>query len=175
MCRPFPATTTAAAAVVMGEDKAIPEGEENEYMSPTSLPASGAPWVIPGALGGLVPPVPSAQASRHNDLSAMTCEDFDDPQVYESMCNIQEQAAAPEPAGTAQALDPATERPRQSPVAASQDKLAEAEAEGVYEYDYPRPMAPHAPTRRTLSDISGTGAAFIGLALDRPATVEPCT
>jgi len=70
VCRSFPATTAAVAAavVVMGEDKALPEGEENEYMSPTSLPASGAPWVIPGALGGLVPPPPSAQASRHNDL-----------------------------------------------------------------------------------------------------------
>ncbi|KAG7278174.1 hypothetical protein CRUP_002134 [Coryphaenoides rupestris] len=162
--RSFPATT-AAAVVAMGEDKSIPEGEENEYMSPTSLPASGAPWVIPGALGGLVPPPPSAQASRHNDLclSTMNCEDFDDPQVYESMCNIQEQAAGPEPAGAAQALDP--ERPRQSPVAASQDKLAEAEAEGVYEYDYPRPMALHAPTRRTLSDITGTAAAFSSLSV----------
>ena len=54
-----------AAAAAVSEDMVSPEGEENEYMSPTSLPASGAAWVIPGAL---VPPPPSAQASRHNDL-----------------------------------------------------------------------------------------------------------
>ncbi|KAK0148763.1 E3 ubiquitin-protein ligase CBL [Merluccius polli] len=159
--RSFPA---AAAAAVVSDDKVHSEGEENEYMSPTSLPASGAPWVIPGAL---VPPPPSAQASRHNDLCTMTCEDFDDPQVYESMCNIQDQATGPE---AAQSLD--SGRPRQSPVA-SQDKLAETEAEGVYEYDYPRPLAPPAPARRTLSDITGTAAAFSGLGMDRAGTLDP--
>lgn len=40
------------------------DSEENEYMSPTSLPASGAPWVITGSL---VPP-PPAQANHHNDV-----------------------------------------------------------------------------------------------------------
>ncbi|XP_056450264.1 E3 ubiquitin-protein ligase CBL-like [Gadus chalcogrammus] len=154
--RPF---QTAAAAAV-SEDMVSPEGEENEYMSPTSLPASGAPWVIPGAL---VPPPPSAQASRHNDLGPMTCEDLDDPQVYESMCNIQDQVAE----AAAPALD--SERPRHSPVA-PQDKPAEAE--GVYEYDYPRPMAPPAPARRTLSDISGSSPAFSSLSLDRSGALD---
>ena len=51
----------------------------------------------------------------------------------------------------------------------------------MYEYDYPRPMAPPAPARRTLSDISGSSPAFSSLsldrsgALDRHGTREPCT
>ncbi|KAJ3589869.1 hypothetical protein NHX12_010710 [Muraenolepis orangiensis] len=160
---PRPVAKGSPAPLQANGHEALPEGEENEYMSPTSLPASGAPWVIPGAL---VPPPPSAQASRHNDLCAKTCDDFEDPQVYESMCNIQEQAAGiPDAPVATPSLD--SERP-------SLDNLPETEAEGVYEYDYPRPQAPPpAPTRRTLSDVGSTMAAFSSQGLERPGTVEP--
>lgn len=50
-------------AVSSGE-KSSSDCEENEYMSPTSLPASGTPWVITGSL---VPP-PPAQVNHHNDV-----------------------------------------------------------------------------------------------------------
>lgn len=45
-------------------EKPSSDCEENEYMSPTSLPASGTPWVITGSL---VPP-PPAQVNHHNDI-----------------------------------------------------------------------------------------------------------
>lgn len=46
----------------------------------------------------------------------------------------------------------------------SQDE--ENSEEGVYEYDCPRPVAPPAPTRRNLSDISSPSAAFSTLSID---------
>ncbi|KAM3869630.1 E3 ubiquitin-protein ligase CBL-like [Diretmus argenteus] len=145
------------APALSGAEKSSSDCEENEYMSPTSLPASGAPWVIAGSF---VPP-PPAQASHHNDISSEVADaHIEDPQVYESMCNIQAQAGTPE---TAQASD--SDHPHQSAVA-SQGKLEENELEDVYEYDYPRPVVPAAPTRRTLSDITGTSAAFSSLSMD---------
>ncbi|XP_071783068.1 E3 ubiquitin-protein ligase CBL-like [Centroberyx gerrardi] len=148
--RPLP------APAVSGSEKSSSDCEENEYMSPTSLPASGAPWVVAGSL---VPP-PPAQASHHNDIGEVGDGDFEDPQVYESMCNIQAQAGTAE---TAQSSD--SEHPHHSAVV-SQVKLEENELEDVYEYDYPRPVVPPAPTRRTLSDITGTSAAFNNLSMD---------
>uniref|UniRef100_A0A3B4Y5Y5 E3 ubiquitin-protein ligase CBL n=1 Tax=Seriola lalandi dorsalis TaxID=1841481 RepID=A0A3B4Y5Y5_SERLL len=48
----------------------------------------------------------------------------------------------------------------------SQDNNEESGVEDVYEYDCPRPIVPPAPTRRTLSDVSGPSAAFSSLSLD---------
>lgn len=123
-------------------------------MSPTSLPASGAPWVITGSL---VPPAPT-QANNHSDISSEVGDsDSEDPQVYESMCNIQNQAGSSE---TAQASD------LDHPQHLAQDKKEETSVEDIYEYDTPRPVVPPAPTRRTLSDISGPSAAFSTLSMD---------
>lgn len=135
--------------------------------------------------------------------------DSEDPQVYESMCNIQAQAGSSE---TAQASDLGnvhspkrkylaslssnwdvknethsvyslhcsqccflkhikthflncgwcSDHPQSAVV--SQDE--ENSEEGVYEYDCPRPVAPPAPIRRNLSDISSPLAAFSTLSID---------
>uniref|UniRef100_A0A7N6FI93 E3 ubiquitin-protein ligase CBL n=1 Tax=Anabas testudineus TaxID=64144 RepID=A0A7N6FI93_ANATE len=53
------------ASVVSSGEKLPPDCDENVYMSPTSLPVSGTPWVITGSL---VPP-PPAQATQTNDIS----------------------------------------------------------------------------------------------------------
>uniref|UniRef100_A0A8C8BV94 E3 ubiquitin-protein ligase CBL n=1 Tax=Oncorhynchus tshawytscha TaxID=74940 RepID=A0A8C8BV94_ONCTS len=44
--------------------------------------------------------------------------------------------------------------------------VEEIEAKDVYDYDYPRPQAPPTPARRTLSDVTGTSAAFRCLSMD---------
>ncbi|XP_007563051.1 E3 ubiquitin-protein ligase CBL-like [Poecilia formosa] len=149
-------TSSAASA---GE-KPSSDGEENEYMSPTSLPVSGAPWVMAGSL---VPP-PPAQTNNHNDVSEGGDDDSDDPQVYESMFNIQSQAGSSD---TTQASDLELD---QLPAAASQDKKEDSEAEDIYEFDRPRPVVPPAPTRRILSEISCPSAALNSLSMD--ASVE---
>lgn len=48
----------------------------------------------------------------------------------------------------------------------SQDKKEETVEEDIYEYDCPRPVVPPAPTRRTLSEMSGPSAAFSTLSID---------
>lgn len=48
----------------------------------------------------------------------------------------------------------------------SLEKTEETSVEDIYEYDCPRPVAPQAPTRRTLSDVSAPSAAFSSLSLD---------
>ncbi|KAK5858192.1 hypothetical protein PBY51_002356 [Eleginops maclovinus] len=126
------------------------DGEENEYMSPTSLPVSGAAWVLTGSL---VPP-PPAPANNHNDVSEAADSDSEDPQVYESMFNIQSASSEAE-------LEPP---PHQAVV--PQEKKEESAEEEIYEYDCPRPIIPPAPTRRTLSDIGGPTAAFSTLSID---------
>ncbi|XP_056262448.1 E3 ubiquitin-protein ligase CBL-like [Pseudoliparis swirei] len=145
------ARSPPASAASSGEKS---DCEENEYMSPTSLPAAGAPWVITGSL---VPPV---QANHHNDISEAAESDSEEPIVYESMCNIQAQAGSSE---AAQASEP--DQPQHSP-AVPQDKEEESIEEDVYEYDCPRPVIPPAPTRRTLSDMGGPAAAFSTLSID---------
>ncbi|XP_076017360.1 E3 ubiquitin-protein ligase CBL-like [Genypterus blacodes] len=148
-------------SVVLSGEKPSSDCEENEYMSPTSLPATGAPWITAGSL---VPP-PLAQASSHNDMSEVG--DFEDPQVYESMCNIQAQAGTAE---APQTFDPGYLQPS---AVVSQEKLEEnKEEEDFYEYDYPRPVVLPAPTRRTLSEISGTSTAFSNLSMD--GALEAC-
>lgn len=52
------------ASVVSSGEKLPSDCDENVYMSPTSLPVSGTPWVITGSL---VPP-PPAQATQTNDI-----------------------------------------------------------------------------------------------------------
>ncbi|XP_037323564.2 E3 ubiquitin-protein ligase CBL-like [Pungitius pungitius] len=146
----------AAASV----EKPSSDCEENEYMSPTSLPASGAPWVITGSS---VPP-PPVQANHHNDVSEVAVGDSEEPIVYESMCNIQAQATSCE-APQASELEPP-----QHPAALPRDKKEEAIEEDIYEYDCPRPILPPAPTRRTMSDMGGPSAAFSSLNID--AAVE---
>ncbi|KAE8287692.1 E3 ubiquitin-protein ligase CBL [Larimichthys crocea] len=126
------------APLVSSGEKPSSDCEENEYMSPTSLPASGAPWVITGSL---VPP-PPVQANHHNDISELGDSDSEDPQVYESMCNIQAQAGSSEPA---QASD--LDHPQHS-AAVSQDMKEETNEEDVYEYDCPRPVVPPCPHQK---------------------------
>ncbi|KAM9847219.1 E3 ubiquitin-protein ligase CBL-like [Aulostomus maculatus] len=142
-------------SAVSSREKLSSDCEENEYMSPTSLPASGAPWVITGSL---VPP-PPGQSNHLNDVSGGS--DSEDPQVYESMCNIQAQAGASE---APQTVD---QDHLQLSAAASQDKLEESNMEQVYEYDCPRPVVPPAPARRAISEISGPSATFSTLSIDR--------
>ncbi|CAI5642810.1 E3 ubiquitin-protein ligase CBL isoform X2 [Oreochromis niloticus] len=153
------ARSLPGSAVSSGE-KLSSDGEDNEYMSPTSLPASGAPWVITGSL---VPPPPT-QGNNHNDISEVGDSDSEDPQVYESMCNIQAQAGSSETTQTSE-LD----HPQHSAV--PQDKKEEASVEDVYEYDFPRSVVPPAPARRALSDIGGPSAAFSNLSID--SAVDP--
>lgn len=43
---------------------------------------------------------------------------------------------------------------------------SEKEEEDVYEYDFPRPVVPPAPTRRAMSDMGGTSTAFSSLSID---------
>lgn len=140
-----------------GGETAPPDCQENDYMSPTSLPAAGASWIISGAS---VPPPPlpplaaissSTQGSRDTEISDTGDSDSENPQVYESMCNIQ--AVSTE---TAPASD--HEPPPPPPAPSSQDGKDDGVVEDVYEYDCPRPVAPPAPTRRTLSDVSGPAA-----------------
>ncbi|RVE64277.1 hypothetical protein OJAV_G00144100 [Oryzias javanicus] len=151
------ARSLPASGASSGE-KPSSDSDENEYMSPTSLPVSGTSWVLTGSL---VPPPPS-QANNHNDASELGDSDSEDPQVYESMCIIHSQAAE-----TSQASDP--DHPQLSAVA-FQDKKEDTAVEDVYEYDCPRPLVPPAPTRRALSEINKTSAAFSVLSLD--CTVE---
>ncbi|KAF3840657.1 hypothetical protein F7725_006519 [Dissostichus mawsoni] len=112
--------------------------EENEYMSPTSLPVCGAAWVLSGSL---VPP-PPVNNNNHNDVSELVDSDSEGPQVYESMFNIQ--------AASSEASDP---EPPPLPAVVPQEKKEDSAEEEIYEYDCPRPIIPPAPTRRTLSDI----------------------
>lgn len=121
---------------------------------------------------------------------------FDDPQVYESMCNIQSQAGsseAPPPSepgeSELQRKNPEWQKPdcclptdppclvsdRTAPpppvAAVGQDKKGDIggekeEEEDIYEYDFPRPVAPPAPTRRAMSDMGGTSTAFSCLSID---------
>ncbi|XP_062288542.1 E3 ubiquitin-protein ligase CBL-like [Scomber scombrus] len=151
---------SAASAASTSAEKLSSDCEENEYMSPTSLPAAGAaaPWVITGSL---VPPPPPAQANHHNDVSGEVDDsDSEDPQVYESMCNIQAQAGSAEAAQTSELDHP------QHSSAASQDKLDDTSLEDVYEYDCPRSILPPAPTRRAISEIAGPSSAFSTLSID---------
>ncbi|XP_061596362.1 E3 ubiquitin-protein ligase CBL-like isoform X2 [Cololabis saira] len=154
-------------SVVSGGEKPSSDSEENEYMSPTSLPVSGVQWVITGSL---VPPAP--QTNNQSDVSEPGDGDSDteDPQVYESMCIIQAQAGGSEAAPAADT--------EQHPAVVSQDKKEDTSAEDIY--DCPRPVVPPAPTRRTVSEISGPAAAFSTLSIDAPldtsafaAGVEP--
>ncbi|MED6282896.1 hypothetical protein CHARACLAT_003134 [Characodon lateralis] len=150
-------------SVVSAGERPSSDGEENEYMSPTSLPVSSAPWVITGSL---VPPPPTP-TNNHNDVSEGGDDDPDDPQVYESMFNIQSQASSSD---TTQASE--LELPH-LPAVVSQDKKEDSSLEDVYEYDRPRPLVPLAPSRRNLSEINCPAAAFSSLSMD--ASVEAGT
>lgn len=54
----------------------------------------------------------------------------------------------------------------QHTTAGFQDKTEDSMQEEAYIYDSPRPVIPPAPTRRTLSDMSGAMAAFSALSID---------
>nr|XP_057943943.1 E3 ubiquitin-protein ligase CBL-like [Doryrhamphus excisus] len=149
------AARSLPTSAVSSREKLSADSEENEYMSPTSLPASGTPWIITGSLVPPPPPPSLSQANHLNDASGDRLDvDSGDPQVYESMCNIQAQAGSSEAANQ--------ERPQHSSAAAQ----ANASFEDVYEYDCPRPVAPPAPARRALSDMNGPSKAFSSLSID---------
>ncbi|XP_034033666.1 E3 ubiquitin-protein ligase CBL-like [Thalassophryne amazonica] len=142
--RPLP------ASMVVNREKICTDCEENEYMSPTSLPASGAPWVITGSL---VPPPPAQANPQRNFGADVEDDDLEDPQVYESMCIIKSQVA---PAEMAQGSD---FDPPPHPALGPQDMLEEDKVEDANEYDCPKPCPPLA-LNRTLSDVSNTSAAL---------------
>lgn len=151
-------------AVASAAENPPSDSEENEYMSPTSLPASGSPWLISGSL---VPPPPT-QTNNHNDVvSEGGDDDSDDPQVYESMFNIQSQA------GSFDAPQASEQELPQLPAVVSLDKKEDASAEDIYEFDSPRPVVPPAPTRRILSEISCPSAAFSSLSMDASVEAAP--
>ncbi|XP_053702289.1 E3 ubiquitin-protein ligase CBL-like isoform X1 [Synchiropus splendidus] len=146
------AARSLPASAVSSREKLAADCEENEYMSPTSLPVSGAPWVITGSL---VPPVPGQTNHLHynNNASAEVADsDSDDPQVYESMCNIQSESSQNSEPEAAAAAAPA--------------KPDGTSSEDIYEYNCPRPVGPPAPARRAMSDISATAASFSTLSMD---------
>ncbi|XP_034073491.1 E3 ubiquitin-protein ligase CBL-like, partial [Gymnodraco acuticeps] len=135
----------AARSAMASAERPPSDEEENEYMSPTSLPVCGAARVLSGSL---VPP-PPVNNNNHNDVSELVDSDSEDPQVYESMFNIQ--------AASSEASDP---EPPPLPAVVPQEKAEDSAEEEIYEYDCPRPIIPPAPTRRTLSDIGGPSASF---------------
>ncbi|XP_041719296.1 E3 ubiquitin-protein ligase CBL isoform X2 [Coregonus clupeaformis] len=150
-------------------EKSSGSDEENEYMSPTSLPAGGPSWAMAGAI---VPPPP--QTTNHDSRTVVCDVDCEDPQVYESMCNIKAQASAAEPLPALSLPQPPPESDYLIPPPAVplHRAVEEIEAKDLYEYDYPRPQAPPAPARRTLSDVTGTSAAFSCLTMDSPSTMD---
>ncbi|XP_037126107.1 E3 ubiquitin-protein ligase CBL-like isoform X1 [Syngnathus acus] len=157
------AARSLPTSAVSSREKLPTDSEENEYMSPTSLPASGAPWNITGSS---VPP-PPGQANHYREVGTrgqlsillFTCVssgegsnvDPADPQVYEAMCNIQAQAASAEP------ID--DERPQHACAAVYQAKSTDGPLEDTYEYD-----RPPAPARRALADCPSK--AFGTLSID---------
>ncbi|XP_029556131.1 E3 ubiquitin-protein ligase CBL [Salmo trutta] len=149
-------------------EKSSGSDEENEYMSPTSLPAAGPSCVMAGAV---MPAPPPLQPTNHDSRTVACDVDCEDPQVYESMCNIQGQASATEPLP----LPSLPQQPPESdylippPAVPLHHMVEEMDDEDEYEYDYPRPQAPPAPARRTLSDVTGTSAAFSCLSMDSPS------
>ncbi|XP_061558484.1 E3 ubiquitin-protein ligase CBL-like [Phycodurus eques] len=156
------AARSLPTSAVSSREKLPTDCEENEYMSPTSLPASGGVWIISGSL--VPPPPPPSQSNHHNDVSGDGVDvDSGDPQVYEAMCNIQAQAASSE-AGD-------HERPQHSSSVVYQPKSTDGSSEDAYEYDCPRPLAPPAPARRALADLNGPSTAFSTLSID--GAVEP--
>ncbi|KAM9729403.1 E3 ubiquitin-protein ligase CBL-like [Menidia menidia] len=145
------AARSLSVSVVSSGDKLPSDSEENEYMSPTSLPVSGAQWVITGSL---VPPPPPSQ-TNNSDVSEVGDSDSEDPQVYESMCNIQSQAGCAE---TTQATD--LDHPKPS------DRKEDPDVEDVYEYDCPRPVVAPAPSRRAVPEIGCPSTSFSSLSMD---------
>uniref|UniRef100_A0AAV2JBS7 E3 ubiquitin-protein ligase CBL n=1 Tax=Knipowitschia caucasica TaxID=637954 RepID=A0AAV2JBS7_KNICA len=134
---PLSGTHTATNAVyclsassLSSAERAAFDSEVNEYMSPSSLPAPGAPGG-PWFLGSMVPPAPS-QIQPAPEPSEAADSDSDEPQVYESMSNIQERAAA----------DPLPES-----LCSAEDTLQDngQDQESIYEYAVPRPVAPLTP------------------------------
>ncbi|XP_076738201.1 E3 ubiquitin-protein ligase CBL-like [Maylandia zebra] len=109
---------------------------------------------------------PTTKAPPQQGYMALEVGDSDseDPQVYESMCNIQAQAGSSETTQNSELYHPQHS-------AVPQDKKEEASVEDVYEYDFPRPVVPPAPARRALSDIGGPSAAFSNLNID--SAVDP--
>ncbi|XP_020796736.2 E3 ubiquitin-protein ligase CBL-like [Boleophthalmus pectinirostris] len=139
-----------SASSLSSAERAAFDSEVNEYMSPSSLPAPGAPggaWF----LGSMVPPAPS-QIQPAPDTSEGADNDSEEPQVYESMSNIQERCAA-EDLALSDALCSAV----------PQDRPQDSGQEDVYEYAIPRPVAtqtpvtpltpPVAASRRTLAEL----------------------
>ncbi|KAJ7997004.1 hypothetical protein DPEC_G00224410 [Dallia pectoralis] len=158
-------------------EKSSGSDEENEYMSPTSLPAAVPSWAIGGAVVPPPPPPPPQPQTIIQDSRSVMCDvDCDDPQVYESMCNIQAQTAEPPLALPQQ--PPESDYLIPPPAVPLHHVIEELESEDVYDYDYPRPLtpvaplAPPAPARRTLSEVTGTSAAFCFLPTDSPSTVD---
>lgn len=110
--------------------------------------------------------------------------DCEDPQVYESMCNIHTGSCEAAPAselgkvclathgkGVPGLCDDVRNGSAAADVAAQsvvvpEEMQDEDVDEDIYEYDCPRAAAPPPPTRRNLSDISGPSAAFGALSID---------
>lgn len=99
---------------------------------------------------------------RHRTLSQVSLSSRKEPLVKTQLlfptdpaCVVSDRPAPPPPL----------------PAAVSQDKKADIgsgkeEEEDIYEYDFPRPVAPPAPTRRAMSDMGGPSTAFSCLSID---------
>ncbi|KAL0994471.1 hypothetical protein UPYG_G00122670 [Umbra pygmaea] len=153
-------------------EKSSGSEEDSDYMSPTSLPVGGPSWSVVGAA---VPPPPAPSQTINQESRTVGCDvDCEDPQVYESMCNIQACTVELLPlAPHQQALESDYLIP--PPAVPLHHVIEEVEPDDVYEYDYPRPQAPPAPpapTRRTLSDATGTTAAFSCLSVDSSSALD---
>ncbi|KAF3705860.1 E3 ubiquitin-protein ligase CBL [Channa argus] len=153
------AARSLSASVASSGEKPLSDCEENEYMSPNSLPVSGAPWVVTGSL---VPP-PPGQTNHSSEISEEGDSDSEDPQVYESMCNIKAQAGSSETAQTsdqgmfAAGGDP--ERPpKPLPRRANSDRR-------------PRPLNREFPA--PLADLPGSSSASSSPPPPPPPTAAP--
>uniref|UniRef100_A0A667XSD7 E3 ubiquitin-protein ligase CBL n=1 Tax=Myripristis murdjan TaxID=586833 RepID=A0A667XSD7_9TELE len=128
---------------VTGEEAGDSE-EESEYMIPSSRPV--LPLMTPTPAGE-TPPLP-----RPPQPQALL---EDGPQMYEAMYNIQAQALTSSLPHQARDSD-YSELP---PLAMTNGPREHAADEGEEEengYDFPKPRLPVAPTRRTLSELSGS-------------------
>ncbi|XP_026010350.1 E3 ubiquitin-protein ligase CBL-like [Astatotilapia calliptera] len=155
--RPLPSTLDqpAWAANYMVPRPATKAPPQQGYMA-LSLREKYRSWVVrnTGRSTNMLRPSGSEVGDR----------DSEDPQDYESMCNIQAQAGSSETTQNSELYHPQHS-------AVPQDKKEEASVEDVYEYDFPRPVVPPAPARRALSDIGGPSAAFSNLNID--SAVDP--
>ncbi|XP_033832400.1 E3 ubiquitin-protein ligase CBL [Periophthalmus magnuspinnatus] len=166
----------------LSADETRDNGEESEYMIPSSRPVLPPITTPSAAESPPVPrppqPVPQTQAATLNSRIALT--DLEDgPQTYEAMYNIQ--------AKSQQATDSDYSELPPLVLTNGPRDLSSEEREEENGYEYPKPRVPLPPTRRTLSELGGSSSsssssscsssvtAFSRLSLDSDAGVGSFT